>query len=101
MVNPDGLAEFKCPNIWTHLQFIKSLTPKREYILQMQTQMACTGRQWCDFVSYDDRLSDDLCFRRVRIERSSELIKEIEAEVVKFLAELDAEIELILKHKGE
>ena len=67
LVNDDGLIEIKCPNTWTHLEFIQSLKPKREYILQMQWQMICTGRKWCDFVSYDNRLPDNLSFKCVRI----------------------------------
>lgn len=95
LVNDDGLLEIKCPNTWTHLQFIKTLRPAREYILQMQAQMTCTGRKWCDFVSFDDRLPDDLSFRDVRISFDKEWAAFIEAEVSKFLAELDAEIRLI------
>ncbi|WP_392565836.1 YqaJ viral recombinase family protein [Utexia brackfieldae] len=95
LVNDDGLIEIKCPNTWTHLEFRKTLKPKREYILQMQWQMMCTGRKWCDFVSYDDRLPDDLSYKCVRIQYDKKLAKEIEAEVIKFLNELDAEIELI------
>ncbi|MCG9078480.1 hypothetical protein LH420_15805, partial [Laribacter hongkongensis] len=70
-----------------------------EYIKQMQTQMACTGRQWCDFVSYDDRLPDDMQYFCTRIERDDALIAEIESEVSAFLQELEAEIEY-LKRKA-
>ena len=56
-------------------------------------QMACTGRKWCDFVSYDDRLKEHLSFQMVRIYRDDERIKEIEEEVQKFLHELDEQID--------
>lgn len=92
LVNDDGLIEIKCPNTWTHLEFIKSNEPKREYILQMHVQMMCTGRKWCDFVSFDDRLPDEYQFRVKRIEFNPILAKEIENEVIKFLAELGLEI---------
>lgn len=95
LVNDDGLIEIKCPNTWTHLEFMQSLKPKREYILQMQWQMMCTGRKWCDFVSYDDRLPDNLSFRCVRIHYDEALAQEIEAEVIKFLQELDEKIKQI------
>lgn len=55
----------------------------------MQWQMACTGRQWCDFVSYDDRLPEKLAYRCIRIPRDDKLIAELESEAVKFLTELD------------
>lgn len=95
LVNDDGLIEIKCPNTWTHLQFLKTERPAREYILQMHGQMMCTGRKWCDFVSYDDRLSEDLSFKEVRIYFDMELAAEIETEVVKFLTELNTEIKRI------
>ena len=51
--------------------------------------MACTGRQWCDFVSYDDRLPEKLAYRCICIPRDDNLIAELEEEAVKFLTELD------------
>lgn len=95
LVNDDGLIEIKCPNTWTHLEFMQSLKPKREYILQMQWQMMCTGRKWCDFVSYDDRLPENLSFKCVRIYHDDALTQEIEAEVIQFLQELDERIKKI------
>lgn len=89
LVGEDGLIEIKCPNTATHLEFLQSRKPKHEYLLQMQWQMACTGRQWCDFVSYDDRLPEKLAYRCIRIPRDNKLITELEEEAVKFLTELD------------
>ena len=93
LVGEDGLIEIKCPNTATHLEFLRTKTPKPEYLLQMLWQMACTGRKWCDFVSYDDRLPEHLSFQMVRINRDDERIKEIEEEVQKFLHELDKQID--------
>lgn len=92
LVYPDGLIEIKCPETHTHLDFIRSKKPKDAYLKQMQWQMACTGRQWCDFVSYDDRLPERLSYQCVRITRDDELIQELEDEVIKFLSELEQEI---------
>ena len=92
LVGEDGLIEIKCPNTATHLEFLRTKTPKPEYLLQMLWQMACTGRKWCDFVSYDDRLKEHLSFQMVRINRDDERIQEIEEEVQKFLHELDEQI---------
>lgn len=89
LVGEDGLIEIKCPNTATHLEFLQSRKPKHEYLLQMQWQMACTGRQWCDFVSYDDRLPEKMAYRCIRIPRDDKLIAELEEEAVKFLTELD------------
>ena len=89
IVGDAGLVEIKCPNTATH---IKTLTGEKidgKYLLQMQWQMACTGRAWCDFVSYDPRLPDELQFWMRRVDRDDARIAEIEGEVRAFLAELD------------
>lgn len=100
LVGEDGLIEIKCPNTATHLEFLRTKKPKPEYLLQMLWQMACTGRKWCDFVSYDDRVPEHLSFQMVRINRDDERIKEIEEEVQKFLHELDeqiAELDIVME----
>lgn len=85
----DGLIEIKCPNSTTHVDYLADNKPPAKYIPQMQCQMAVTGRQWCDFVSFDPRLPDDLQLFVVRLERDQEYIEAIEAEVKKFLSEVD------------
>lgn len=95
IVNDDGLIEIKCPNTWTHLQTLKTGVPKYQYLLQMHAQMMCTGRKWCDFVSFDDRLPPELAYFKTRINFDEVLAEEIEQEVVKFLTELETEIQNI------
>jgi putative phage-type endonuclease len=85
----DGLIEIKCPNSTTHIEYLTDQKPPAKYIPQMQCQMAVTGRQWCDFVSFDPRLPDDLQLFVVRLERDQEYIEAMEAEVQKFLSEVD------------
>jgi len=94
LVGSDGLIEIKCPNTATHVEFLKNGKPKREYILQMHAQMLCTGRKWCDFVSYDDRLQG-LEYRCVRVEYDEELGNEIIKEVTSFIAEMQKELQEI------
>lgn len=65
------------------------------YMLQMHAQMMCTGRKWCDFVSFDDRLPPDLAYFKKRIHFDEELAREIESEVKSFLADLESEIQKI------
>lgn len=85
LVNDDGLVEIKCPNTATHLSTLLGGSIKGVYQKQMQWQMACTGRKWCDFVSYDPRMPEHLQMKVTRVERNDELIEEIEKEVVIFL----------------
>ena len=92
LVGDDGLIEIKCPNTSTHLEYIETRKPPTKYMTQMMSQMAVTGRKWCDFVSFDPRLPDGLKLLVVRIERDEDAIAKLEAEAIKFLAEVDAKI---------
>lgn len=87
-----GLVEIKCPNSATHIATLRGDAIDRKYLLQMQWQMACTGRQWCDFASFDDRLPEAMALHVKRVERDNGLIAEMETEVTAFLAELDATV---------
>lgn len=93
LVGEDGLLELKCPNSATHIETLTGGTIPDKYVKQMQFQMACTGRQWCDFASYDNRLPEAMRLFVHRVMRDDKLIAEIEAEVVKFLAEIAATID--------
>ena len=84
----EGLVEVKCPNTSTMLEFILDGKPPQKYITQMQWQMACTNRPWCDFVSFDPRLPERLQLLVIRIPRDDDYIAMLETEVKKFLAEL-------------
>ena len=95
LLGEDGLIEIKCPKTQTHLNTIATNQPSERYMMQMYAQMACTGRSWCDFVSYDPRLPAHLRLFTKRIARDDKAIDEMESEVVKFLGELDEYIKLI------
>lgn len=92
LVGKWGLIEIKCPNTATHIDTLLSETVPTKYITQMQWQMACTGRVWCDFVSFDPRLPDGLQLFVKRVERDAEYIAMLEKEVALFLEELDTKI---------
>ncbi|MBB3808793.1 lambda exonuclease family protein [Pseudochelatococcus contaminans] len=89
LVGDDGLVEIKCPNTATHLETLTTQKVASKYVTQMQWQMAATGRQWCDFVSYDPRLPEHLRLFVKRVPRDDALISELEAEVIAFLKEVD------------
>ena len=89
LVGADGLVEVKCPNTATHIETVLSGAIPGKYQLQMLWQMACTGRAWCDFVSYDPRMPEPLRLYVRRVERDEERIAELEREVREFLFELD------------
>ena len=88
LVGDDGLVEIKCPNTSTHLDTLLGQGVPAKYITQMQWQMACTGRKWCDFVSFDPRMPEAMQLFIKRIERDDAKIKELESEIASFLLEL-------------
>lgn len=89
LVGDDGLIEIKCPLTTTHTDTLISGKAPSKYIPQMQWQMACTGRKWCDFVSYNPDFPENLQLFVVRVERDDTLIEELEDGVKKFLSEVD------------
>lgn len=88
LVGNDGLAEFKVPNVATHIATLLSKTVPGEYNLQMQWQMACTPRSWCDWVSYCPELPPRMQLFIKRVPRDPALIGMIERETQVFLAEI-------------
>lgn len=89
LIGGDGLVEFKCPNTSTHIATLLGDAVPAKYLTQMQWQMACTGRQWCDFASYDPRLPETMRLFVKRVERDDAEIIRLEDAVSEFLAEVD------------
>lgn len=99
LIGDDGLIEIKCPNTATHIDYLIKGNPPAKYQSQMLWQMACTGRQWCEFVSFDPRLPDYLKMFVVRFVRDDSRIKEMESAVIQFNKEIDDAI-LLLRGKS-
>lgn len=93
LVGSKGLLEVKCPNTATHIATLTGASIDRKYLLQMQWQMACTERDWCDFASFDPRLPPEMQLHIRRVERDDDLLIEIETEVSAFLAEVAATVD--------
>jgi putative phage-type endonuclease len=92
LVGEDGLVEIKCPNTAGHIETLLTGVIAEKYITQMTWQMACTGRKWCDFVSYDPRLPEEMRIYMRRVERDDKLVESLEKDVRQFLAELDEKV---------
>jgi hypothetical protein len=88
LVLAEGMVEIKCPSTATHIDTLLYGTFPEKYLLQMQWQMACARRAWCDFVSYDPRMPEHMQFYCRRIDRDDALIATLETEVGKFLKQL-------------
>jgi len=100
LIGDNGLLEIKCPNTATHIDTLLSETVPGKYNTQMQFQMACTDREWCDFVSFDNRLPTELQLFVKRVPRDNVFIRLIEGEIVQFIAELDNKINKLMKVKN-
>lgn len=97
-VNNNGLIEVKCPNQANHYRNLIGGEQVKDYYPQMQGYMWITGRQWCDFVSYDPRYPDGLKLAVTRVERDNEFIAELETRVL-FMHQTVNEIIETLKTK--
>ena len=101
--SPDGLTdcgnliEIKCPTAANHIETVLSGKSPSKYYPQMQWQMACTGSEWCDFVSYCPDVGEELALFITRVPRDNEFIADAEKQVSAFLSEVD---ELTIQLKG-
>jgi putative phage-type endonuclease len=92
LVGDEGLVEIKCPRTHVHIGYLEGGKPPAKYLPQMGWQLVCTGRRWVDFASYDPRMPEALQLFVARYEPSMDELKALEAEVSKFLAEVDAKV---------
>lgn len=99
LVGSDGVLEIKCPETTTHLEYILTGKLPDEYLPQVAWELACTGRKWVDFVSFDPRVQCDslrFFYRRVAREEldfagytGEAVIEYFTAEVLKLNAEIE------------
>lgn len=89
LIGDDGMIEIKCPNTATHIDTLLNGTIPDKYIVQMQWQLACCQRDYCDFVSFDPRMPEDLALWIKRVRRDSERILSLEHDISEFLSELN------------
>jgi len=97
LVGKDGLVEIKCPNTATMIEVLLGGKTDPAYHTQAMFQMACTGRAWCDLVTYDNRLPAGMQMHVFRIHREDKIIAKLEQEVVQFLIDLDGTVDLLRK----
>lgn len=95
LVNDKGLIEIKCPNTATHIETLINGTIDNKYMLQMQWQMACTDRDWCDFVSFDPRMPEPLQLKIILVPKNEMLIVDLENQVEQFLNEVQEKVEFL------
>ena len=87
LILESGLIEIKCLNLRNHEQILKNQNVPKQYFNQIQFQLACTQRQWCDFVAFHPEADQRLFIKRVFPE--AEIMQMIESKVELFLLEVD------------
>jgi putative phage-type endonuclease len=101
LVGSSGLLEIKCPTTATHLETLEGAPIAAKYLTQMQWQLACTGRDWCDFASFDPRLPPAMQLHIRRVERDVSMILDLEQAVTEFLAEIDERVAALSARYGQ
>ena len=97
LIGDDGLLEIKCPNTTTQIKRSLSDDYSKDYKAQIQMQLWVTERKWCDFVSYDPRLSCDAGYLQQRVFRDEEYIEEMKIKVYEFVEKMNGMIERLTK----
>lgn len=95
LVGSEGAVEFKVPRSENHIKWIDAGILPPEHEPQCAWALACTGREWIDFISFDPRQKRWPRLFTVRMFRDEERIQQIEAEVVRFHEEIES---MIAKH---
>ena len=101
LVGPDGMVEIKCPNTAEHIDTLLGKAINGKYIIQMQWQMACSGRRWCDFVSFDPRLPERMQLFVQRVARDDGQIAVLEQQARAFLAEVTQMVDDLTAKYGD
>ena len=96
LVGHDGLVEIKCPNTATMIDTLLTGKVPSNYTTQMQMQMACTGRAWCDYAVFDSRMPVKAQLFVKRVQRDQKFIDDMEKEIIAFLAEVEISYQFLI-----
>ena len=98
LVGADGQVEIKCPTTQTFIEWVSGGVVPEQHKPQMISQLAVTGRKWCDFVAFDPRIkveAHQIFIRRFEPPESD--IVAVEEAAALFLSELDALFDTITR----
>jgi putative phage-type endonuclease len=95
LINDDGLIEIKCPKTSTQIETVLSGKMPKIHTAQVQGQLWVSGREWCDFVSFDPRIENENSFFCQRIYRDEKYIADLDSACLKFCDELEAILKIV------
>ena len=94
LIGKEGFIEIKCPDSHNHMRTLRTGEIDEKYLFQMHALMSVTELQFCDFISYDPRFPEPtMQIKITRVERTDPLVDAIESEAVKFIGELNVNLE--------
>ena len=93
LVTETGLVEIKCPQPAAHMDTLMGETISEAHVVQMHWQMACTGSQWCDYVSFNPDFPPAMQVWIRRVYRDAKFIAELEREIIQFIREVDQRVD--------
>jgi putative phage-type endonuclease len=100
LIGDDGGLEIKAPQPAKHIKNLMGGTIDKAYMLQMQWGMACTGREWWDFVSFNPSFPAHLQLHVQKVKRDQEMIEDITAAVTSFLSEMESKLRVLEARAG-
>jgi len=93
LVGDKGLIEIKCPKTTTQIKWFLDGKVPTEHYAQIQGQLWVSGREWCDFISFDPRIDGESGYFEIRVERDEEYIRELSEKCKAFVDELNQLLE--------
>lgn len=90
LVGADGCVEVKCPfDPSVHVNTLLTREVPKDYEWQVVGHLLVTGRSWCDFISYDPRMTGKQKLCVIRVERSEPRIEELKKRLVLAVEEVE------------
>ena len=99
-VGERGLVELKCPEARAHMKLLDDGSIPNDHAVQMAWQLCCTGRDWCDYVSYNPDLPIKLQLFIRRVPRDEARNRELEREIARFVEEIDRKVEKLSRRSA-
>ncbi len=90
----EGITEFKCPKLKTHLKYLEDGKMPNTYKWQVQAQLWVTGALFCDFMSYYPNMKPFI----IRVYPDQEMFKSLENEVRIAIKSVQEKVELYKKY---
>jgi len=94
LVGENGMIEVKCPDLKTHIRYVRNGTLPSEYKCQVHGSLLVTRREWCDFISYSP--SDEIDSLIIRV-YPDDFTATLQGELEKFLRKYQSALDLIRK----